>query len=117
MRITKPFAVLMTVSVLYATEPPEVHMNVMEIIAYYGYPAELVDVKTDDGYFLQMHRIPHGKNETGSEPYGKRPVVFLQHGLLASSADWVINTDKNSAGITAKLLVTSTKNACNEMNS
>ncbi|VDK21108.1 unnamed protein product [Anisakis simplex] len=34
----------------------------MEIIAYYGYPAELVDVKTDDGYFLQMHRIPHGKN-------------------------------------------------------
>lgn len=35
-----------------------------------------------------MHRIPYGKINTSSEP-GKK-VVFLMHGLLSSSADWVI---------------------------
>ncbi|XP_069668913.1 lipase 3-like isoform X2 [Periplaneta americana] len=35
-----------------------------------------------------MHRIPHSprSNATGT----KRPVVFLQHGLISSSVDWVV---------------------------
>lgn len=37
-------------------------------------------METDDGYLLTMHRIPNF-NKT---------VVFLQHGFLSSSADWVI---------------------------
>jgi lysosomal acid lipase/cholesteryl ester hydrolase len=45
-----------------------------------GYPVEVHHVTTDDGYILEMHRIPNP---------GK-PVIFLQHGLLCSSADWVM---------------------------
>jgi lysosomal acid lipase/cholesteryl ester hydrolase len=54
-----------------------------------GYPAETHYVVTDDGYILTLHRIPHGKDNAGET--GK-PVVFLQHGLLCSSADWVMAT-------------------------
>lgn len=46
-----------------------------------GYPAEAHMVTTSDGYILELHRIPGG---VGSVP------VLLQHGLLSSSADWVV---------------------------
>ncbi|KMQ86674.1 lipase 1 [Lasius niger] len=46
-----------------------------------GYPAEAHVVKTEDGYLLTLHRIP---NDNGSLP------VLLQHGLLSSSADWLV---------------------------
>lgn len=35
-----------------------------------------------------MHRIPYGQNNTNSS--SDRPAVFLQHGLLSSSADFVV---------------------------
>ncbi len=59
------------------------------IIAENGYPAESHIVTTEDCYILEMHRIPFGKNSpiVSGEV---RPAVFLQHGLLCSSADWVI---------------------------
>uniref|UniRef100_A0A183U260 Abhydro_lipase domain-containing protein n=1 Tax=Toxocara canis TaxID=6265 RepID=A0A183U260_TOXCA len=69
----------------------------VEIIAHYGYTAEVVNVQTEDGYILQMHRIPYGRNESFEVFKRKRPVVFFQHGLLASSADWVTNTPNLSA--------------------
>jgi len=60
------------------------------IIEKAGYPSETHIVTTDDGYILEMHRIPHGKDgpNNTTEP---RPVVFIQHGLLCSSADWVLS--------------------------
>lgn len=52
-----------------------------------GYPIEEhVNIQTEDGYLLDIHRIPHGK-DNGNET--NKPVVFLMHGLLCSSADWV----------------------------
>jgi hypothetical protein len=59
-----------------------------ELIEKYGYPMELHTVTTEDGYILEMHRIPHGRDRDNSP--GPRPVVFLMHGLLSSSADWVV---------------------------
>jgi lysosomal acid lipase/cholesteryl ester hydrolase len=47
-------------------------------------------VTTEDGYILTHHRIPNGKNAAPAPPEG-RPVVWLQHGLLSSSADWLLN--------------------------
>lgn len=63
------------------------------MIEYWGYPAEEHNAITDDGYILALHRIPYGK----SGPTGKRPVIFLQHGLEDSSAGWVVNYPNKSA--------------------
>lgn len=46
---------------------------------------ETHQVVTGDGYILSLHRIP-----VYSQGSHKRPPVFLQHGLLSSSADWVV---------------------------
>jgi len=51
-------------------------------------------VDTIDGYLLEVHRIPHGKN---TKQYRKFP-VFLQHGIVASSADWIINGPSKALG-------------------
>ena len=69
------------------------------MISMEGYPVETHTVVTEDCYILEMHRIPYGKkspNAKGEEP---RPVVYLQHGLLCSSADWVMGSPEKSLGI------------------
>lgn len=63
------------------------------MIAEAGYPSEVHTVITDDGYILHMHRIPHGRGESYNT---SRKVVFLQHGLLSSSADWVVTGPGNA---------------------
>ncbi|KAJ4436515.1 hypothetical protein ANN_16546 [Periplaneta americana] len=62
-----------------------------ELIQKYGYPAETHEVLTTDGYFLTMHRIPPRRG-------ANRPVVLLVHGLLCSSADWVVTGPNNGLG-------------------
>ncbi|KAL7645419.1 UNVERIFIED_CONTAM: hypothetical protein RMT77_003805 [Armadillidium vulgare] len=61
-------------------------MTVPEIIQSFGYPAEVHHVTTEDGYILELHRIPYGVDGPSEEV---RPVAFLQHGLLSSSSDWI----------------------------
>lgn len=54
---------------------------------------------TEDGYLLTMHRIPCG--HIGCEHVGKRgsgQPVFLQHGLLSSSADWLLSGPEKALG-------------------
>ena len=60
-----------------------------------GYPVELHYIETTDGYILEAQRIPYGIN---SAPAPNKPVVFLQHGLLSSSADWVIGHTESALG-------------------
>ena len=60
-----------------------------QIIRYNGYPAEEYSVVTDDGYIIYIQRIPSGRNQDPST--GPKPVIFVQHGLLCSSSNWVIN--------------------------
>lgn len=74
---------------------PELKMNAVEIIQRWGYKAERHTVTTRDGYILELHRIPYGKTGPGS---GKRPVIFMQHGLECSSTNWIINLPSESAG-------------------
>merc|ERR1712002_544243 len=69
-----------------------------EIIVAAGYPAETHQVTTEDGYILTLHRIPYAKNTRHQGDDTKRPVVFLQHGLLCSSADWVLSTPSKALG-------------------
>ena len=64
-----------------------------EIIVKRGYPVEIHSVTTKDGYILELHRIPPPTSRGNASR-----VVFLQHGLLHSSAAWVINPTNRSLG-------------------
>lgn len=77
-------------SVIFSDEQPE------KIIRE-GYPCEVHLVVTQDCYMLEMHRIPFGKHSPPM-PGVHRPAVYLQHGLLGSSAVWVMGTPENSLG-------------------
>ncbi|XP_072937332.1 lipase 3-like [Epargyreus clarus] len=75
-------------------------LDTFSLIRKYGYPCEIHRVHTEDKYILEIHRVPHGRNNVSKEP---RPVVFLQHGLLSSSAEWVLMTpDKGFAYLLAE---------------
>ncbi|CAG9793851.1 unnamed protein product [Diatraea saccharalis] len=63
-------------------------LDVPELVRKYRYPLEVHTLTTEDGYILEMHRIPHGRDNNNVP--GPRPVVFLMHGLLSSSADWIV---------------------------
>lgn len=54
-------------------------------------------VTTEDGYILTMHRVPHGKNEI-DKGVRVRPIVYLQHGLFASSFEWFMNKPEKLLG-------------------
>ena len=52
---------------------------------------------TEDGYILRLHRIPYGKKSAKKEGE-KRPAVLVQHGILSSSADWVLAIPEKALG-------------------
>lgn len=62
----------------------DARLDTFSLIRKYGYNCEIHRVYTEDKYILEMHRIPSSKENA--------PVVFLQHGLLSSSAEWVLMT-------------------------
>ncbi|XP_044516279.1 lipase member K-like [Gracilinanus agilis] len=70
-------------------------MNLSQMISYWNYPNEQYDIVTKDGYILDLYRIPHGKGYSGGTDPG-RPVVYLQHGLLATAFNWIANLPYNS---------------------
>ncbi|CAH0667735.1 unnamed protein product [Chilo suppressalis] len=72
-------------------------LDVPGLVARYGYPIEIHEVTTADGYILTMHRIPHGK-ERNNEPDANKPVVFIMHGLVSSSADFLVLGPGNALG-------------------
>ena len=77
------------------------HQEMERLVTKAGYPLETHYVETKDGYVLGVYRIPHGYQGTDFDP-GKcthaRQKVLLQHGLLDSSATWVLNSRRNSLG-------------------
>ncbi|XP_074153185.1 lipase member K-like isoform X1 [Sminthopsis crassicaudata] len=73
---------------------PEARMNLSQIISYWGYANEKYDVVTEDGYILEIYRIPRGKRHFGTASH--RPIVYLQHGLSASAFNWIGNLPSNS---------------------
>lgn len=72
-----------------------------EIIKHRGYPVETHHVITDDGYILELHRIPHGRRETRNETFDpsliqQRRAVFLQHGMMGTDHFWMVGSTNNS---------------------
>ncbi|KAI5631600.1 alpha/beta-hydrolase lipase region domain-containing protein [Phthorimaea operculella] len=58
---------------------PDSYLDISQLVEKNGFPFERHFVTTEDGYILQLHRIP-----------GKGPVVFLNHGIVSSSVDFVV---------------------------
>lgn len=79
---------------------PDAGRNVSQIIRSRGFEAEEYDVITRDGYILTIQRIINPLVEAGARPLLK-PVI-LQHGLMTSSADWVLKSTGVRPGIWPK---------------
>ncbi|XP_034830993.1 lipase 3-like [Maniola hyperantus] len=79
-------------SYLHVEEPgarkdnPDLSLSVPSIIARHGYSCETHTVVSQE-YMLSVHRIPRSKRGE----HTPRNTVILQHGLFASSADWILN--------------------------
>ncbi|KAL6437992.1 hypothetical protein ACFW04_004349 [Cataglyphis niger] len=65
---------------------------ILELVNKYGYNGQLHKVITSDGYILELHRL---RGRTNSSEVQK-PVAFVMHGLLCSSACWVVSGPENS---------------------
>ncbi|XP_055596400.1 lipase 3-like [Uranotaenia lowii] len=80
-------AFIVTQTLDFAVDSSDAQLTTVELISKYGYQAEIHQVQTEDGYLLEMHRVS-GNSRAAADP--NRPPVFLMHGLLASSADFVL---------------------------
>ncbi|TKR62928.1 hypothetical protein L596_026827 [Steinernema carpocapsae] len=89
----RALAVLCLAAAVYGYDP-EADMTTPQIINRWGYPAEIYTTTTEDGYILELHRIPYGR---AGPTNGTRPVVFMQHGLECSSTNWAANLPNESA--------------------
>ena len=77
---------------------PETWMTSPELIKHWGYEVETHSCTTSDGYVLTMHRIPHGRHVEQHTTNITRPVAFLQHPLISSSAEYLVNLPNQSLG-------------------
>jgi hypothetical protein len=59
-----------------------------------GYTLENHKAVTPDGWVLNLYRIPHGKNRNSSP--GKRPVIYMHHGISLSSASFALFNENES---------------------
>ncbi|KAK7069841.1 hypothetical protein SK128_009354 [Halocaridina rubra] len=64
------------------------NLTTPELIDAFGYPVEIHHVTTQDGYILELHRIPHG---IAGPSTGNGKVAYLEHCLLCSSSDYIMN--------------------------
>ncbi|KAH8382220.1 hypothetical protein KR009_002448 [Drosophila setifemur] len=73
---------------------PDAHLSLakapdtIDFITEHGYPAERHYVTTEDDYIISLFRIPYSHNRQNQNE--KLPIVFLQHGLFASSDGWPV---------------------------
>lgn len=67
-----------------------------QIIQILGYPVQIHEVVTEDGYLLDIYRIPHGtehsKNKVNPNP------VLLHHGLMGTAEQFLFMGPNKSLG-------------------
>ncbi|UPQ98091.1 lipase [Chloropicon primus] len=83
------------------TDDRDVYRDAFELAASKGYEVEKHKVTTQDGYVLGLVRIvgsPQGAETRPCPGSQEKPPVLLQHGLIDSSATWVMNMPRQSLG-------------------
>ncbi|CAN8236451.1 unnamed protein product [Cochlearia groenlandica] len=65
-------------------------------VRIFGYKCEEHDVVTQDGYVLNMQRIPEGLAAGAGDMSKTRQPVLIQHGILVDGMSWLLNpADQN----------------------
>lgn len=80
----------------YTGADPDRCTEIDELIKSKGYPFERHSVVTDDGYIIEMHRIPHGRGPC-KDPCHRQPILLMS-GLLGDSTNYVLDFPKQSIG-------------------
>lgn len=62
----------------------------------YGYSAEWYSIVTEDNYILELHRIAGSPK---CPPKKGKKVCFLQHGVMDSSAGFVLYGPEHALGL------------------
>ena len=64
----------------------------------FQYPLEVYYATTEDGYILELFRIPGGKGEKADPQAKRKQPIILQHGLTSCSIDWVLAGPRRALG-------------------
>ena len=103
MRMKFNFTILLTIlsltSMTLSTRVPLCSLDTFRQFLPKGYPSEVHNVETEDGYHLQVFRI----QAKGTQITEGKPVVFAQHGITNSAISLVINDDQTFALVLADL--------------
>lgn len=70
----------------------------LDLVKKYGYNGEVHEVITSDGYILELHRITGRNNFNNSCTRVQKPVAFVMHGLLCSSACFIVSGPEKGLG-------------------
>ncbi|KAH7940208.1 lipase 3 [Rhipicephalus sanguineus] len=82
---------------LYTGKDPDI-TDIETLVMRKGYPFERHGVVTDDGYVIEMHRIPWGRAGKPTGSSSKRQPVLLMSGLLGDSSNYVLDFPDQSLG-------------------
>ncbi|KAL3250646.1 hypothetical protein MRX96_055430 [Rhipicephalus microplus] len=78
-------------------------MTPCELVRYFDYPCDISHATTEDGYVIEVIRVPHGLRDNGTAPSAesgtaRHPVLFVP--VFAGASDlWFINYPSQSAGM------------------
>ncbi|KAI1294236.1 Gastric triacylglycerol lipase [Halotydeus destructor] len=93
MILLRIFTAVLVLSWASAATDPDSARTVPELISSRGYECQAHQVVTSDGYILTVHRVVNAKFSGQSV----KPII-LNHGLLSSAGDFLINSPGGGAG-------------------
>src|SRR5688572_25386180 len=62
---------------VFQAPDPDIQNDSTDIIRLKGYPAQEFVARTEDGFFLTLHRIPYGKRSTGGIQNRSTPEIVV----------------------------------------
>ncbi|KAL3285317.1 hypothetical protein HHI36_019426 [Cryptolaemus montrouzieri] len=85
--------VFVLVEMVYCNIDEYTYLTTEQFIEKFGYPVEVHEVTTEDGYILKVFRIPHGK---GGRGINRKPILMM-HGLFAQADCYIDNAINNAS--------------------
>ncbi|XP_022750479.1 triacylglycerol lipase 2-like [Durio zibethinus] len=65
-------------------------------VTIHGYKCKEYEVKTQDGYILNMQRIPEGRDDGSTSTGNKKQPILIQHGVLVDGMAWLLNSPEQN---------------------